>query len=282
MIWGSYMAYLVCENCKGYYELQSGESPEDFDLCPCGGKLVLMNSLIDQDSKSSRNTLQCYSCGEINPEESKFCLSCGKNLIEKNKINKKTSIKNLDYRILFTGSFIAFFGLIIFNILFTDIGNSFVFFLESDKADLFKYKLIYCVILVLIGTLSSLLINKDYKTSSLYSSIILTIPVIYGVTSFYSDYDNILYLFSLYYNGGYILNSILIIILFVPYILLGIFSGFLGAFINNKIDLNNNNKWLNFKNKVFLDNKISLKEYKAGFLTFLFTIISLSLLNILG
>ena len=181
------MTCLVCENCNGYYELQSGESPEDFDLCPCGGKLVLMNSLLDQDSKSSRNTLKCYSCGEINPEESKFCLSCGKNLIKKNKINKKTSIKNLDYRILFTGSFIAFFGLIIFNILFKDIGNSFVFFLESNKTDLSTYQLIYCVILVLIGTLSSLLINKDYKTSSLYSSIILIIPVIYGLTSFYSD-----------------------------------------------------------------------------------------------
>ncbi|MDP3035690.1 MAG: zinc ribbon domain-containing protein [Methanobacteriaceae archaeon] len=278
------MAYLVCENCKGYYELQSGESPEDFDLCPCGGKLVLMNSLLDQDSKNSQNTLKCYSCGEINPEESKFCLSCGKKIIKKNKINKKTSIKNLDYRILFTGSFIAFFGLIIFNILFNDIGNSFVFFLENNQTDLSTYQLIYCVIIVLIGTLSSLLINKDYKTSSLYSSIILIIPVIYGLTSFYSDKISIL--ISVYDYVGVITDSTLIIILlpllFVSYIILGIFSGFLGAFINNKIDLNNNNKWLNFKNKIFLNNKISLKEYKAGFLTFLFTIISLSLLNILG
>ncbi|ADZ09757.1 hypothetical protein Metbo_1527 [Methanobacterium lacus] len=32
--------YLVCEQCGGYYKLKSGESPEDFDTCECGGKLI--------------------------------------------------------------------------------------------------------------------------------------------------------------------------------------------------------------------------------------------------
>lgn len=31
--------YLVCSECGGYYELQEGESPEDFSECECGGKL---------------------------------------------------------------------------------------------------------------------------------------------------------------------------------------------------------------------------------------------------
>jgi heat shock protein HtpX len=31
--------YLVCDKCGGYYELQPGESPEDFEQCQCGGKL---------------------------------------------------------------------------------------------------------------------------------------------------------------------------------------------------------------------------------------------------
>lgn len=31
--------YLECEKCRGYYELQQGESPEDFEECECGGKL---------------------------------------------------------------------------------------------------------------------------------------------------------------------------------------------------------------------------------------------------
>jgi len=38
--------YLVCESCGGYYELQSGESPEDFsDVCECGGELLYKMSL---------------------------------------------------------------------------------------------------------------------------------------------------------------------------------------------------------------------------------------------
>jgi rRNA maturation endonuclease Nob1 len=32
--------YLVCDSCGGYYELQTGETPDDFsDECECGGKL---------------------------------------------------------------------------------------------------------------------------------------------------------------------------------------------------------------------------------------------------
>lgn len=31
--------YLVCSECKGYYELQEGENPEDFYECECGGIL---------------------------------------------------------------------------------------------------------------------------------------------------------------------------------------------------------------------------------------------------
>ncbi|MDO9044257.1 MAG: zinc ribbon domain-containing protein [Methanobacteriaceae archaeon] len=43
------MAYLVCEDCGGYYELQKGESADSFDKCECGGKL---NSIEKIDPKS--------------------------------------------------------------------------------------------------------------------------------------------------------------------------------------------------------------------------------------
>jgi hypothetical protein len=40
------MSYLVCDKCGGHYELQPGESPEDFDLsCECGGKLENKESI---------------------------------------------------------------------------------------------------------------------------------------------------------------------------------------------------------------------------------------------
>jgi len=40
--------YLICENCGGYYQLQSEESPDDFDdKCECGGHLQYVASLKD-------------------------------------------------------------------------------------------------------------------------------------------------------------------------------------------------------------------------------------------
>ena len=40
------MGYLICNKCKNYYELQPGESPEDFELnCSCGGKLEFIKEL---------------------------------------------------------------------------------------------------------------------------------------------------------------------------------------------------------------------------------------------
>lgn len=39
------MPYLICQNCGGYYHLDDDESPEDFDTCRCGGKLVYSEHL---------------------------------------------------------------------------------------------------------------------------------------------------------------------------------------------------------------------------------------------
>lgn len=37
--------YLVCDTCRGYYQLQEGEEPDDFsDECECGGKLECRDS----------------------------------------------------------------------------------------------------------------------------------------------------------------------------------------------------------------------------------------------
>lgn len=37
--------YLVCTRCNGYYELEEGESPDDFESCQCGGELVLVHDI---------------------------------------------------------------------------------------------------------------------------------------------------------------------------------------------------------------------------------------------
>lgn len=33
------MGYLKCKSCNGHYDRQPGESPDDFESCPCGGEL---------------------------------------------------------------------------------------------------------------------------------------------------------------------------------------------------------------------------------------------------
>lgn len=51
------MGYLICEKCGGYYELQPGEHPEDFDRCNCGGQLVYSKytNYISDDSQEVQN-----------------------------------------------------------------------------------------------------------------------------------------------------------------------------------------------------------------------------------
>jgi len=40
------MGYLICDTCHGYYELENGESPEDFiSKCECGGNLEFKDSI---------------------------------------------------------------------------------------------------------------------------------------------------------------------------------------------------------------------------------------------
>jgi hypothetical protein len=39
--------YLVCTKCNGYYKIKGGESPFDFELCQCGGELLLVNDIED-------------------------------------------------------------------------------------------------------------------------------------------------------------------------------------------------------------------------------------------
>jgi hypothetical protein len=68
------MGYLVCEKCGGYYELQDGESPNDFsDKCECGGNLVYSESLksTEKDSKNKNSSEATNTTQSPNKESSK-------------------------------------------------------------------------------------------------------------------------------------------------------------------------------------------------------------------
>ena len=81
------MSYLVCDKCGGYYELQLGESPENFtDKCECGGHLRYIPNLNDE---SDLNKI-CPNCG-ILIEDNEVCPTCGFGL-KKLHVNEKKLI----------------------------------------------------------------------------------------------------------------------------------------------------------------------------------------------
>jgi putative flippase GtrA len=67
------MTYLLCNACGGYYKLQEGESPADFDCCQCGGGLspASLNEFLFQ-----RTSLKCPGCGAVSDGKT-FCSYCG-------------------------------------------------------------------------------------------------------------------------------------------------------------------------------------------------------------
>lgn len=83
------MGYLVCEKCGGYYELQEGEFPEDFESCECGGtlKYVENSGKTIQELKQKPILMMCPLCGTENPNKSSVCIFCGNNLSEENAKN---------------------------------------------------------------------------------------------------------------------------------------------------------------------------------------------------
>lgn len=72
--------YLVCDNCGGYYQLQEGESPDDFTSCECGGKLTYSQKTEYIDE----NFIECPNCGVEQNKGASFCKKCGNSLTKKN------------------------------------------------------------------------------------------------------------------------------------------------------------------------------------------------------
>lgn len=101
-----FMPYLVCEKCNGYYKLQDEESPEDFSLCQCGGKLEFTENTHENIQRDDRPKFICSNCMKEN-EEGIFCSYCGGKLIAvKNgkavsniNLNESKKIENLSNRV---------------------------------------------------------------------------------------------------------------------------------------------------------------------------------------
>lgn len=73
------MPYIICEKCGKGYKLKEGESPDDFDLCECGGKFRYVQNFgahFDEELDPINEFNICPDCGKI-IEEAELCKECG-------------------------------------------------------------------------------------------------------------------------------------------------------------------------------------------------------------
>ncbi|MDP2837224.1 MAG: hypothetical protein Q8N97_09630 [Methanobacteriaceae archaeon] len=83
------MGYIICEECGGYYELQSGEFADDFENCQCGGNLKLVEDSFLKSGPENNTRFVCSNCLEEN-EAGLYCSNCGGRLISINNKNNET------------------------------------------------------------------------------------------------------------------------------------------------------------------------------------------------
>ena len=82
------MSYLVCDKCGRYYELQPGESLDDFtDKCECGGHLRYVQDLNDDENLPK----VCPKCGSLIEDNDETCPKCGFEL-KKSSLTEKQII----------------------------------------------------------------------------------------------------------------------------------------------------------------------------------------------
>lgn len=105
------MKYIICDECGGFYELEKGESLEDFESCLCGGNLSYaeptprgmkkITKSVQNDNYQTSNYQTsnyqtsnhvseniCPLCGQINKVKTPFCSKCGKMLKEGGPANR--------------------------------------------------------------------------------------------------------------------------------------------------------------------------------------------------
>lgn len=116
------MGYLVCKNCRGYYKLQDGESPEDFsDKCACGGNLryavdieVVGNRQLDHYYDSSQTQHQKEEETITKTSSNKY--NKDSNTSQNKKIENKPYNKTNEPNIIpypFTRRWVFIFGIMI-------------------------------------------------------------------------------------------------------------------------------------------------------------------------
>lgn len=243
------MGYLECNKCNGYYELQEGENPNDFDLCQCGGTLKYVKKINEENPEPPKKEKVNYSNVGKNSKRKntiKNILSSLNELIF--KINQKINITAIYIGLLISlivpviGFFIFGQGLLTGEIQITDVSyyiflpmiliGGFITSLISCKkySDglinggflglifIFNLALIIGIMVMILMTVIGAVVGPLLDTFSSFSSTISQSSSSLSIAS--SD------------SGGYVV-SIFILTIFI--LIFGAVGGWLGVWVKNKI-----------------------------------------------
>ena len=251
------MGYLICNDCKQYYELEPGEKPEDFSSkCSCDGLLVYKDNLDffnpnNTEDEIDRQTNKNQYSNTSNKSGYSFNgdLNNLKNLINNinNKINPMGIAIGLIFSIIvlfvssiiFSGFLVGLLGITIYGILtilaMTLIGGFVTGVISSNDIEEggINGGFLTLILLIAVGLLLGLI---TFVTMGIYATVLHTLASlgnIPGATSALSGSSGN----SLNSIGNSILNIFYAIITVVLSLVFGILGGSLGVLIKERFGI---------------------------------------------
>ncbi len=129
------------------------------------------------------------------------------------------------------------------------------------------------------GSIFAGILNKtDYKSSALQGVVIMLFPVIFY---FLLAYTSVSPFFGYDYSYDLISFMVLLIVLGVSLLFLGLsaLGSLLGTFIQMKLNITKNKWWIKINERL---NQIEPSQWKISYLTFVLTLILLSIWSLVG
>lgn len=247
------MGYLICNDCKQYYELQPGEKPEDFsDKCHCNGILIYEESIDffnpnrteegddNQRKKAKYDNISNESSYSFNRD-----LNHLTNLISNinDKINPMGIAIGLVFSIIvlfvssiiFSGFIVGLLGMTIYGILtilvMTLVGGFVSGFVASNDIEEGSINggFLTLILLIAVGLLLGLI---TFVTMGIYASAMHALGSLsnVGATSLSGFNTN-----SFNSLGNIILNIVYAIITIILSFILGILGGHLGVISKERL-----------------------------------------------
>jgi len=204
-------------------------------------------------------------------------------ILSKKKTNFKSLFKTLNFDIILIGSILTIIFIILSKILFFDelMGPEALYALY-DSTQGSEFTTIYFIIIIMIGTfIVGTFKNIDYKKGALHGAIIMVFPAIFfwvSVFSFFTEVASYRIFDPLQGISVNILSVLFTAILTIVFTVLGSIATIIGLLFNKKLKLTEKNLWIKLQNNI---NKVDGDQWKSGYISFLITIILLTILSMI-